>query len=56
MIVQTSMASTSVPVGDDTYNVLLRLEAEGVIQSALLTTEPLSRKEVARLIVEAERN
>ena len=56
LIVQTSAASTNVPVDDDTYDVLLRLEAEGVIQSGLLATRPLSRKEVARLISEAERN
>ncbi|GMT47683.1 MAG: membrane protein [bacterium] len=56
MVVRTSVASTNVPVGDDTYDVLLRLEAEGVIQSGLLSTGPLSRKEVSRLIVEAERN
>lgn len=56
LIVRTSVASTNVPVGDDTYNVLLRLEAEGVIQSGLLSTGPLSREEVARLILEAERN
>ncbi|VAX31992.1 hypothetical protein MNBD_NITROSPIRAE02-583 [hydrothermal vent metagenome] len=56
IIVRTTVASTNVPVGDDTYNVLLRLEAEGIIQSALLATRPLSRMEVARLILEAERN
>ncbi len=56
MIVQVSAASVNVPVDDDTYDVLLRLEAEGIIQSALLATRPLSRMEVARLILEAERN
>ncbi len=49
-------ASTNVPLEDDVYDVLARLEAEGVIQSALLSTRPLSRREVARLIMEAERN
>jgi len=56
MIVRPSVASTNVPVGDDTYDVLLRLEAEGIIQSGLLSTGPLSRTEIARLILEAERN
>jgi len=56
LVVRTSVASTNVPVDDDTYDVLLRLEAEGIIQSALLATRPLSRMEVARLILEAERN
>ena len=50
------MASTNVNVDDDTYGLLLRLEAEGVIQSGLLTTGPLSRREIMRLILEAERN
>jgi len=45
-----------VPVDDEVYNILYRLEAEGVIQSGLLTTKPLSYKEVTRLILEAERN
>ncbi|SPD74585.1 conserved hypothetical protein [uncultured Desulfobacterium sp.] len=49
-------ASTYVEVGDDVYDILERLEAEGVIKSALLTTRPLSRKEVIRLIREAEEN
>ena len=49
-------ASTYLEVGDNVYDILQRLEAEGVIQSALLNTKPLSRKEVIRLIKEAERN
>lgn len=44
------------PVDDEVYYILYRLEAEGVIESGLLTTKPLSRKEVYRLIREAERN
>jgi len=56
LVVQAAAASTNVPVEDGTYDVLLRLEAEGLIQSGLLTTRPLSRSEVARLISEAERN
>ncbi len=49
-------ASTYLDVGDDVYDTLHRLEAEGIIKSGLLTTKPLSRKEVIRLILEAEKN
>jgi hypothetical protein len=35
---------------------LNRLEAEGIIKSGLLSTKPLSRKEIVRLIQEAEEN
>lgn len=52
-------ASTYVPL-DDTgvyiYNTLDYLEAQGVIESGLLTTKPLSRAEIARITLEAERN
>lgn len=44
------------PVDEEVYQFLYRLEAEGVIESSLLTTRPLSRKEIIRLIMEAERN
>jgi hypothetical protein len=56
MAVFNAQASTYLPVSDDTYEILSRLEAEGVIQSSLLTTRPLSREEAARLMHEAERN
>ncbi|NOZ24816.1 MAG: capsule assembly Wzi family protein [Nitrospirae bacterium] len=56
LLVPPSAASINVPVEDETYDILQRLEAEGVIQSSLLATRPLSRKEVARLIHEAEMN
>ncbi len=49
-------ASTYLPVDDEVYDILYRLEAEGVIQSGLLTSRPLSRMEVMRLVLEAERN
>jgi len=49
-------ASTNVETESITYDYLLRLEAEGLIQSGILTTRPLSRNEVARLVLEAERN
>ncbi len=50
------VASTYVPVGDDAYNLLFRLEAEGLIKSGLLDTLPISREEMRRLIREAEWN
>ena len=49
-------ASTNVDIGDETYGILARLEAEGLIQSGLLTTRPISRMEVQRLLEEAEKN
>ena len=56
MIATCANASTYLDIGDEVYNTLLRLEAEGVIQSGLLNTKPLSRKEVIRLLLEAEEN
>lgn len=55
-VIPPSVAATYIPVEDDVYEILNRLEAEGVIESGLLTTRPLSRKEIRRLILEAERN
>lgn len=49
-------ASTYVPLDDYAYEVTARLEAEGVIESGLTSMKPLSRKEMARLAVEAEKN
>jgi hypothetical protein len=49
-------AATYLDLDDEAYYVLDRLEAEGVIKSALLSTKPLSRKEIVRLIQEAEIN
>ncbi|MDA8088639.1 MAG: capsule assembly Wzi family protein [Nitrospiraceae bacterium] len=51
-----AFASTYVPVGDDAYNMLFRLEAEGLITSGLLDTLPISRSEMQRLISETEKN
>lgn len=51
-----TIASTNVDINSITYDQLLRLEAEGLIRSGILTTKPLNRNEVARLILEAERN
>ncbi len=54
--VSYSAASTYLNVGDDVYNMLARLEAEGIIQSGLLSTKPISRTEAIRLLQEAEKN
>jgi hypothetical protein len=58
VIAATSSAGTHLDVGDDreAYELLDRLEAEGIIRSGLLSTKPVSRKEVSRLIREAERD
>jgi len=55
-IVSAAGAATYVPLDDDAYGMLARLEAEGVIGSGLTSAKPLSRKEMARLALEAERN
>jgi len=49
-------ASTYVPLDDYAYEMTARLEAEGVIESGLTSMKPLSRKEMSRLAVEAEKN
>lgn len=46
--------STHVPVGSWVYPALERLEAEGLIGSAVLTSRPVSRFEAARLVNEAQ--
>lgn len=56
LIATNATASTYVPIDDEFYNTLYRLEAEGLIQSGLLTTKPLSHREAVRLLLEAERN
>jgi len=56
VITSSATAATYIPLDDSVYDILLRLEAEGVIKSGLLTTRPLSRKEVVRLIREAEKS
>lgn len=56
IIVPSAIADAYLPVEDEAYDIFYRLEAEGIIQSGLLTTKPLSYKEVMRLILEAERN
>jgi hypothetical protein len=39
---------------DSVYDMLQRLEAEGLLRSSILTTRPLRRQEVVRLVLEAE--
>ncbi len=56
LFVSSVEAGTYLSVDDEAYNILLRLEAEGIVKSGLLTTKPLSYKEVVRLISEAEDN
>jgi len=51
-----SASTTYIPVGDEIYPLLDRLEAEGVITSGLLNTRPISRAEAERLYREAEGN
>ncbi|MDA8423690.1 MAG: hypothetical protein M0Z89_10190, partial [Nitrospiraceae bacterium] len=57
MTARISSSSTFVDIEDtQIYNILSRLEAEGVVNDGLLSTKPLSRKEVVRLTREAEVN
>ena len=56
LVAASAEASTYIGVGDEIYNILARLEAEGVIKSGLLNTKPISRKEAIRLLSEAEKN
>lgn len=51
-----SVQALNLDLGDDTYDILLKFEAMGIIQSGLLGTRPLSWKETIRLALEAERN
>lgn len=51
-----STASIYIPVEDEVYCILYRLEAEGILESSLLTTRPINKKEILRLIKEAEKN
>ncbi|NOZ25113.1 MAG: hypothetical protein GXO94_03345 [Nitrospirae bacterium] len=56
LAVPDTHAATNVAIESTTYDHLMRLEAEGLIRSGILTIRPLSRKEVARLVLEAEGN
>ena len=52
-------ASTYIPLDplldEGAYEILDRLEAQGFIESGLLSVKPISRKEAARLVLESER-
>ena len=54
--VASAGASSYLDVDDDAYSLLSRLEAVGVVRSALLSTRPISRAEAVRLLHEAEIN
>jgi len=54
VFVSSVFASIYVEVGDQVYEYLEYLEARGCIKSGILTTYPLSQKEILRLINEAE--
>ena len=56
IISSSAAASTNIDINSDVYGLLQKLEAEGLIQSGLLATKPLSRQEVVRLVLEAESN
>lgn len=42
------------PLEDETYRTLLRLEAEGFLGSSVLSIKPLSKKEIADMVRQAE--
>lgn len=52
----SARASTYLDVSDEAYALLSRLEAEGLISDSILSTRPLSRKEIVRLALVAEAN
>ncbi len=57
LIISSGVAlSANIDVKSDVYDLLRKLEAEGIVKSGLLATKPLSRQEVIRLILEAESN
>src|SRR6266498_2478520 len=54
--ISSAQAATYLDLDDEAYYILNRLEAEGIIKSGLLSAKPISRKEIVRLIGEAESN
>jgi hypothetical protein len=56
VIASSTAASTYIDVQDDVYNILTKLDAEGLIPSSLLSTRPISLQEARRLLREAEQN
>jgi len=51
-----SAAQNYLPMGDYSYKILDRLEAEGVIKSGLLDSRPISIDDAIRLYNEASLN
>ncbi len=56
LTISSAQAATYLDLDDEAYYILNRLEAEGIIKSGLLSAKPISRKEIVRLIKEAEAN
>src|SRR5687767_10451324 len=54
--IATGQATTNVPVQDLTYRHVDRLVAEGLVDTVHVGQRPYSRREVARIAGEAERN
>src|SRR5918992_6334208 len=52
----SAQATTNVPVHDLTYRHVERLIAEGLVDTVHVGQRPYSRREVARIASEAERN
>jgi len=52
----SAFVSTNVPLGDFSYDAVDKLAGFGLIDSAMMTTKPVSRLEMARHIAEAMEN
>ena len=50
----TAFVSTNVPLNHWSYPAIEKLVGQGLIDSAMTTTKPFSRLEMARLIAEAD--
>ena len=53
LLVSSAFVSTNVPLDHFSYDALEKLIGQGLIESAMMTTKPLSRLEMARIIAEA---
>jgi hypothetical protein len=54
--IATGQATTNVPVQDLTYRHVERLVTEGLVDTVHVGQRPYTRREVARIVAEAERN
>ncbi len=54
LIVSNAISEEFIPLSSPIYDYLLKLEAEGYIKTGQLTTLPISKTEVKRLLKEAE--